>query len=257
MVCIGLWIALAGKAQSLIITDSVCTQLPITNYSIDTKGNIYLALEGGQITKYSPTLDSLQTYAPQQTGSVSLLEAGNGFYLFAFYDFFQEYLLLNRFLSNPTRTSLAPVGTTYIDLATQSQDNSLWLIENGGLRLLKYNPIYKTIEVETPLNTILAHTNNHFTYIKEYQNRLYLLDPESGIYVFDNLGNYVKTINIRTQKISFYKEQVVYVQELKLVLQHLYSEHLATLDLPKPIDGALMYRKNSYLLSSTCVFKAQ
>lgn len=242
------------QGQSLELSDSLSTRLPITNFSIDAVGNIYLAFEGGQITKYSSTLDSLYSYEPIKTADVTLLEAGNGLYIFAFYDFFQEYLLLNRFLTGAIRTSL-PQNLSFTAIATQSQDNNLWILDNVGLRLLKYNAQLKSIVQETTLSPLLRNERHQFTFIKEYQNKLYLVDNLHGIYVFDNLGNYLTTLEASTNQIGFYGANVYYLQNNNLIVQDLYTSQTVKTPLTIPtIKGVLLFKKTIYFITSKRVF---
>ncbi len=203
--------------------DSVLFKHRIIDYSMDATGSIFLSFEGGSITKYSAKLDSLITYSPLKIGDTKLLESGTGLVIFAFYDFFQEYLITDRFLARPTRTKLSNSSIDYIDIATQSQDNNIWLVENSTFRLLKYNVILNQIEIETALNTIIDNPDNDFTFIKEYQNQVFLVDKNSGIYVFDNLGNFSKFISAKTSKCTFEKNIITYLEGGMMVNLDIYS----------------------------------
>ena len=74
------------SGQNELREDSICFDIRIIDYSIDVKGDIFLSFEGGSITKYSSTLDSLFTYSPLKVGDTKLLESGSGLFIFAFYD---------------------------------------------------------------------------------------------------------------------------------------------------------------------------
>lgn len=243
--------SVAAQSQIMSLKDSLTFQKPITDYSIDVSGNVYLAFEGGSITKYSSKLDSLFTYSPIKTGNISLLEAGSGLRIFAFYDFYQEYLITNRFLTQPVSTKLSDSSLDYVEIATQSQDNNIWLVENTGLRLIKYNPNTKTIDIESFLGSIIDSNNPDFTFVREYQNQVFLVDKNSGIYVFDNLGNYSKKIAAKTEKCSFYDDKIVYLQNNELVVSNLYSSGQTVEKLKvKNIKGALLYKNELYLIQT-------
>lgn len=236
-------------------TDSVCFNNTVIDYSMDASGGIFITYKGGSITKFSTSLDSLFTFSPTKVGDTKLLEAGNGLFIFAFYDFFQEYVLTDRFLARPTRTKL-PSSIDYIDLATQSNDNNIWLIENSEFRLIKYNVVLKRIEIETALNMVIENSNSEFTFIKEYQNQVYLIDANSGIYVFDNLGNFSRKINAKTDKVTFNSDKMYYIEEGQIVELGLYSNESSN----KMIQiigsiGYLKYNRNDYYITPTCLFR--
>ncbi|MCF6353008.1 MAG: hypothetical protein L3J06_08365 [Cyclobacteriaceae bacterium] len=242
-------------AQSPVQKDSICFNNTIIDYSNDTSGNIYLSFKGGTITKLSPTLDSLYTYSPIKVGDTKLLDAGNGLYIFAFYDFFQEYVLTNRFLSSPTRTKLSDIPLDYIDIATQSQDNNIWVMETSGFRLIKYNTMLKRIESETLLTTIIESADNDFVYIKEFQNQVFLVDKNSGIYIFDNLGNFLRKVKAQTSKVNFYENYMYYLEDDQLVKKELYTNKtIRTPYVNKPI-GILLHKENTYSITSTCLYR--
>ena len=47
------------------------------------------------------------------------------------------------------------------------------------------------------LDLMLGNQPHEVIYLKEYQNLLYLVDKNSGIWVFDNLGNFKKKLNYK------------------------------------------------------------
>lgn len=243
-------------AQELTSVDSICFNSKITNYSIDASGGLYISLEGGSITKYSASLDSLFTFSPTKVGNTTLLEASNGLVIFAYYDFFQEYVITDRFLSRPVRTKLSSSSLDYIDLATQSLDNNIWLIENAGFRLIKYNVGVDRIEIETALNTVIDTQENDFTFIKEYHNQVFLVDKNSGIYVFDNLGNFSKKIEAKTDKCSFQGNLIIYLEENEMVMLDLYAgAETRKKVINNNLIGVLKHANSNYYLTSTCLYR--
>ena len=189
-------IALFGSRTVQSQADTLRFNAPITAFSLSPADDIYLALADGTIIKYAANLDSLLAYSPQRTGRVTLLEAWHGFKVFAFYNDFQAYTIFDRFLSRPVQYLLGETGGYYADMCTLGQDQQLWIYEETGLRLLKINPAYREAEIEIPLEFILDPKAHRISYLKEYQNLLFLVDRQQGIYVFDNMGNYLRQINV-------------------------------------------------------------
>ncbi len=223
---------------------------------MDAAGSVFLSFEGGSITKYSSTLDSLYSYSPTKVGNTKLLEAGNGLVIFAFYDFFQEYVITDRFLARPTLTKLSSSSLEYIDLATQSLDNNIWLVENAGFRLVKLNVTLNRIEFETALTTILDSPDYHFTFMKEYQNQLFLIDENSGIYVFDNLGNFVKKITAKTTKCTFENNHLIFLENDTIVQIGIYTNQKNKKSVFQVnITGIMKHANNTYFVSPTCLYR--
>ncbi len=189
-------IALFGSQTVQSQPDTLRFSTPITAFSLSPADDIYLALADGTIIKYAANLDSLLAYSPQRTGRVTLLEAWHGFKVFAFYNDFQAYTIFDRFLSRPVKYQLGETGNYYADMCTIGQDQQLWIYEETGLRLLKINPAYREAELEIPLEFILDPKAHRISYLKEYQNLLFLVDQQNGVYFFDNMGNYLRQIKV-------------------------------------------------------------
>ncbi|MCF6360665.1 MAG: hypothetical protein L3J29_07875 [Cyclobacteriaceae bacterium] len=237
-------------------SDTLFFSQTIIDYSIDATGSIFLSFEEGSITKYSSALDSLFTYSPTKLGNTKLLESGTGLVIFAFYDFFQEYLITDRFLARPTRTKLSNTSIDYIDIATQSLDNNIWLVENTEFRLIKYNVSFNRIEIEIPLNTIIDNPDNDFSFIKEYQNQVFLVDKNKGIYVFDNLGNFSKLIIAKTNKCTFEKNMITYLENGDLINMDIYSntQERSTIT-TAGVWGVMKYRSNLYYVKNKSLIR--
>ena len=185
---------LSSYGQSLT-SDTLKVKDEITAFSQDRTGNIFLTFKGGAITKYSPSMDSLISFSPEKLGDISLLEAWHGFQIFAFYEEFQEFVLLDRFLTRATRYQLSQSSANYADMCTISSDQNLWIFEENELRLIKLNLNVRAVEIEVPLEFILDTSEHNITFLREYQNLVFLVDVNSGIYVLDNLGNYLRKID--------------------------------------------------------------
>lgn len=258
MTWVALILSLTTFGQSKSHIDTLSFEKNITDYSIDASGNIYVALEGGSIRKYSGELDSLITYSPSKVGNVRLLEAGGGLRIFAFYDFYQEYLLLDRFLTQPVLTKLSDSSLDFVEIAAPSQDNNVWLIENTGLRLIKYNVTTHSIDIETSLSSIIEKKSNSFTYIKEYQNQVYLVDERNGIYIFDNLGNYLKRIAAQTKTCSFFGNNIYYVQDNGVIKLNIYTGDKSVIPIKsQAIEGVLVYKDHLYYILSHYIIRAK
>ncbi len=222
---------------------------------MDASGNIFLSFEGGTITKFSSTLDSLFSYSPLKIADTKLLEAGTGLVIFAYYDFFQEYLLTDRFLTRPTRSKF-PTSIGYIDIATQSLDNNIWMVESANFSLLKYNVQLLRVEIETLLNTVVESNNNSFTFIKEYQNQVFLVDENSGIYVFDNLGNFSKFITAKTNKINFNNSHFLYVEGNELIIRDIYTDSKEAITIvEQDVIGVTKHKSNSYFIKLNTIIR--
>ena len=92
----------------------------------------------------------------------------------------------------------------------------------------------------TPLDLLIGRgARPDFRYLRQYQNNVYLVDKNSGIFVFDNLGNYRKKLPfLGLDNITFRGDELVYVSGGQLHFFHLYRLSERTQPLPPGLDAA-------------------
>ncbi|RLD24659.1 MAG: hypothetical protein DRI71_01870 [Bacteroidetes bacterium] len=220
----GLLFTLFSSHSQSILSDTIKVKDEITAFSQDRTGNIFLTFKGGAITKFSSNMDSLLSFSPEKLGDISLLESWHGFQIFAFYEEFQEFVLLDRFLTRATRYRLSQSSANYADMCTISSDQNLWIFEENQLRIIKLNLNVRAIDIEVPLEFILDASEHNITFLREYQNLVFLVDEYSGIYLLDNMGNYLRKIEAPgINSISFKNDHLFYLQNNEVHDINLYQ----------------------------------
>lgn len=203
-------------------TTLVAIESPVL-VSTDKEGNIYLALENGAIDKYSLDGELLNHFSPEQLAEATLIEAWNPLRIFVFYQDFQEYVFLDRFLTSANRFSLNHISS-YIGMATVSLDNNLWVIDYSSFSLKKYNVNFEQVTIERPLDLILDPDDYDITFMSEYQNLLFVADRKKGVLVFDNLGNYLREFAYENlEYFNFLEDELYFVNEEKVKFVNIYS----------------------------------
>ena len=217
--------------------------------SFDRRGQLYLSDQKGNIYQYSQLGLEQVNYSPPRQGKLSILEAWNTQRIFAFYQEFQAYQLFDRFLvPTPGRRQIIP-SAGFVNVASLSADQQIWLVDDRDFSLKKYNPNTGEFSIITPLNLMADLENYQFTFLREYQNRLFLVDKNSGILIFDNLGNYEQTIKAGgIAWIAFEKDEIQYLTANTLTLQNLYSLEKRSLILPSNATQAVILKQKGYLV---------
>lgn len=215
-------------------------EFPVEVCSIDRFGNIYLADSRGNIRKLDPLGNIMAQFAPPQYGKLSALESWASLRIFLFYSDLQQYGFLDRFL-NPSEFLALPANLFgLIILATPSSDNQLWLLDSRPLNLSKLDINFNTITLSQSLSQLSDTSEVNPYHMIEYQNRVYLGDGNSGILVFDNLGNYIQTLK-KSGFERFYpwRESLYYLSQNKLHLLSVYHNDEQVIELP---DSKTAYR---------------
>lgn len=194
--------------------------------SIDQNDNLFLTDSENNLYKYDTTGVLQLNYAPEKMGTIHSLEAGLTQQIFLFYQDLQEIVWLDRFLRPISQFSIDFNLIGYARLATPSADFKIWLIDESDFTLKKYDLEINEIIVSTPLDLLLNPKSYQIIGMKEYQNRLYVLDKNQGIVVFDAIGNYVETMKIPiTQNISFKNENLYFLDDEGICYSYgLYSQ---------------------------------
>lgn len=182
--------------QTLTKVKSLQLDHSAVNASTDRQGNLYIASSNGDIDRYDKDAILSYHFSPDKKGNATLIEAWQGLRTFVFYHDFQQYLFLDRFLNNSVSYDIGNGLSTYYELGTIAGDNNLWLIDQQELTLKKLDIEINEFLSETPLNFNLDPDNFELTFMREYQNLLFISDKSSGILVFDNLGNYLESLGV-------------------------------------------------------------
>lgn len=215
--------------------------LPLANpgpASLDRRGILYLADHDNNLRQLGRDGQPLNTYSPTQPGHVAVIEAWNQNSLLAFYDDRQQVLLLDRFLAPLAEIRLADYFDGTVRTATLAPDGLLWLLDESALTLREFDPQALRVVQSTPLDLIIGRSRPDFRFLRQYQNNLYLVDHTSGIFVFDNLGNYRKKLPFTgLDFVAFRGDELVYLTGGQLHFFHLYNLSERTQPLPTGLDA--------------------
>lgn len=176
----------------------------IDKISTDSYSNIYISSPNGVVTKYDSLGNVLLKFSPPKKSRVSYLDGSRNVNIFLFYKNFQEIKLLSRFLTDLGNYDLSNEKIGYASLCAPSSDNTVWIIDDNDLSLKKFNFRFNSLEISNSLLMTIPRSirDYNFTYLRAYNTSLYIAEKNSGILVFDNLGNY-QTL-IPSQNIDFF-----------------------------------------------------
>ena len=209
--------------QSLIQIDSISTNR-IDQVSIDRQGNLYLCDEDGLIFKYSPEGKLLVNYSPTKKGRITQIEAWQGLRVIVYYADFQEFVLMDRFLraAEPYQLSSNEIG--FGRTGTLSNDDNVWIVDDSDYSLKKIDIRRRTLSQNNNFSFLLPDQDTQLNFIREYKNLLYLNDWNSGILVFDNLGNYLNKIPIPgLEYYNFWEDELYYLESGSIKFHNLYT----------------------------------
>ena len=221
-----------------------------TAISVDRNGNAYLMDPSRSLFMLDSLGNPVNTFSPPSRGRISAVEAWNPMKLFLFYEDRQELMLLDRFMRPIANTRLTDLGYMgNVQAATLTSDDSFWLFNESDFTLSKIDLRYQKPIIETPLDLILDKARFDVRFMREYQNMVYLLDYNGGVYVFDNLGNYKKRlpftgltyIGFRGNELYFVKDGQLHFFDLYQMTDRMVSLPADKLYLTALVSGSTLY----------------
>ena len=205
--------------------------------SLDRRGALYVADADNNLRQYGPEGLPLNTYAPAQPGHVAQIEAWNVASTLIFNDDRQQLVLLDRFLAPISEVRLADVLDGTVRVATLAPDNVVWLLDESTLTLREIDPNTLRVVQSTPLDLLIGRSRPDFRFIRQYQNNTYLVDRSTGVYVFDNLGNYKKRLPFPgLSTVGFRGDELYFLEAGALRFFHLYNLTERRVALPAGVD---------------------
>jgi len=240
------------KSKKLQLIGEIKINHP-TKVSIDRVGNIYVVDNSGQLNRYNPKGEHQLDYSPSKPAEITLMESWQGLRIFLFFRDLQEYSFLDRFLANQ-QGNYEFINIGFVEMAAPSYDNNIWLIDQTDFSMKKYGVYQKRTLSSTPFDLLLNPDQYEITFIKEYQNKVYVSDKNSGILLFDNFGNFIRKYNRPgIEYFNFYDDKIYFISEGKIILINLYNDNRQEITLPTPVyyTHILIYNGLYYLFTET------
>lgn len=239
------------QAQTFTLTKSLEID-QVTEVSKDRKGNIYYATFDGDIIRLSDSLSNEEIFSPPNPNATQILDAWQGLRIFTFNRDLQQYRLINRNLSLHEDYTFPIDQIGFVELATSSYDNNVWLIDQTDFSLKKFRIHNNEIQSNTPLNLLLNPDDYEILHCREYQNRVFISSKNVGILIFDNFGNYIRTFNYQgIAHFGFWDDKIYFLKDQQLYQINLYNDQIGIIQLPseKRWEFVLMNEHSLFLFS--------
>jgi len=207
---------------------------------LDQLNNIY-AVQRGEVVKMDPSGKVLTRYSNKMIGERVAIDVSNPMKVLIFSAEQMRLIFLDSRMSElREEVNLYAEGYEQISLAATSHSNGFWLYDPIEFRLIRYDQNFK--KERESLNIAQMLRVEFFPEdLVEIDNRVYLTDPEHGIYVFDIFGNYLKRIPLKgVSRLKISDKRLFFRRADNLFAFHLINatEELVMLegDLPERFD---------------------
>jgi hypothetical protein len=139
-------------------------------------------------------------------------------------------------------------------LVCSSGDHNLWILDAADVSLKKANVHAGSLEVDNKIPDTLIQKAADITFMREYQNFLFLLHQTKGILIFNTMGRWIKTIECpQLQYFNFLGEELYYPEGNRLKFLNLFTAETRETSLNQPGDLVLLTDERMYTIEDTSV----
>jgi hypothetical protein len=205
---------LTGYTQTWSLNNTI--KASCFSVKVDQLGSIY-GIRKGEIIKWDKNGELLTRYSNKLIGEDIQLDVTNPMKVILFSPEQMRLVFLDSRLGElREEINLFKEGFEQISLAATSHSNGLWVYDPINFILVRYDQYL--VRERTSLNLAqMLRLNLYPTALIEVNNKVYLSDPEHGIFVFDIFGNYLKKIPIKgINQLSIADDRLFYVDQQKI-----------------------------------------
>lgn len=205
------------KIKEFAITD-------VSRAALDRLGNLYLVLPHSTLRKYDTDGNFLNEVRLSDSVNIASLEPWNPLRIFIYDSRKREVLLLDRFLAPLDTLPLDPSIAIEPALASPLPTNSIWILDRADNSLKKSDPDATHVLMEITLD-LPKGKKPQYTYLREYQNQLFLIDRLLGVSIFSVVGKAIRNFPVPNLGfVGFLGEEIYYLDNGRLKFYDLYSE---------------------------------
>lgn len=196
----------------------------IEKVSVDRLGNFFLAFRSGVIRKYDPQGKVMATLSAKSGRTVpDLIEPWFHPSIFVFHKANHRLLTYDRNFELSDEATLDPSVAINPSLVCPTNDNKLLVFDKADYSVKKVNQFNHQIITEFYIDTTQA-VKPDFSFMREYQNLIFMQDKNSGLFIYSNVGKLVNQIKTTSGNFGFFGEELFYLQDNKIVFYDLYTE---------------------------------
>ena len=162
---------------------------------IDRMQQIYVVSDDHTLMKFSASGELLKSFNENSLGEISSVDVSNPFQPLVFYNEYQSAVVLDRSLSELYRFKLSDLGFTQVDALALSTDNMLWLYDPNNFKLIKFES-NGAVNLESPDLSMILEASFFPVRLCEAEFKVFANDPELGMLIFDNFGNFIQKLSI-------------------------------------------------------------
>jgi hypothetical protein len=203
----------------------------------DQTKNIYIITYKNELLKYDGEGYFDSRFSFKKYGKISTVDVTNPFKIILYYADYQCVVVLDALL-NPIKTLyLNDMDVANTGAMTMSDAGQMWIYDAGVNKILRFN-IDATGFKLTNSTPPLSITGIQATQMLVRDNMVYINSLSKGIFVFDQFGKYIKTLDIKfATDLQILENQLFYKQKEKYYRFNLQTLTSTLIKLPEDVSG--------------------
>ena len=199
--------------------------------------NIYVVTNKSEVLKYDGEgyFDSRFSY--KKFGRIGSVDVSNPFKIILYYADYQCIVLIDAAL-NPIKTLfLNDMRVANASAIAMGDSGHLWIYDSGVNKILRFSVDASgfNLAYSTPPLSISGLQPSQML-IRE--NFVYMNVPQKGIFVFDQFGKYIKTLDIlNASGLQIIENKLFYKQSNQFFRYNLQTLTKTTINLPEGVSG--------------------
>ena len=230
------------KLKTITLSDSVVTA------AIDRPGDFYLITKEGQIQRYDKDGKMMLLYKAARRPT--LFDPRDGARLFAYYRDDQHYEFLNPSFEATASYKIDPSFAIQPWLICPSGERKLWILDKADNSLKKVYVRASEVELEVLVDSTLIRNAEAFVSMREYQNFVFLLQPGSGILIFNSLGQHIRSLAFPgIRSFNFLGEELYYLRGNTITFFNLFTAAKREITIATGYTDALLTDERMILIN--------
>lgn len=217
---------------------------------IDKLGNVFL-YHNEVVEKLGPDGKVVKTDSFNKYGKIHSMDVSNPLKIMVFFEELLQLVFLDNELGvRGSAVELDFLGYPQTVAACISYDNGIWLFDKSTFKLTRLNENLRETNSTSNLMMVIGSDINPVK-LFESNRKLYLTDPEEGVFIFDFYGTYYRKIPVTgVLSIDYFGSNVYFQTGEKLFVFSEETSELTEFELPVKNSTYLAVHKNKiYLLS--------
>jgi len=223
----------------------------IVGIHVDNLQNVYILTKDNKVVKYTDSHKKQYEYSNNLIGEIKSIDATNPQKILCFIKDFNRILVLDNTLAEINTIDLSTSDFLDVSAVARTNDNQIWLFDPINQVLVKVNELIERQYESNRLSDLNLGMIDPIS-LKEKENLVVMSDPDIGLLIFDNFGQFLKLIPEKgIHHFQIFGEYLFFTQGGKYFQYHIKRYEKSELsEMLEGFDRFIIAKNNTYYIDS-------